>query len=65
MSGMRCAGCGHVGQYFRPVVVVRDGLATVVTEGTPHRNEVGVRRSHERCYETAGKADPSLPGVAG
>jgi len=62
MSGMRCAGCGHIRQYFRPVVVVRDGLAI---EGTPPRDEVGVRRFHERCYEAARKADPSLPDIAG
>ncbi len=61
---MRCAGCGHLRQYFRPVVVVRDGLAIVATEGTPARDEVGVQRFHERCYEAARKADPSLPDIA-
>jgi hypothetical protein len=61
---MRCDGCGHVRQYFRPVVVVRDDLAVVKIEGTPPRDEIGVRRFHERCYEAARKADPSLPSVA-
>jgi hypothetical protein len=64
MSGMRCDGCGHIRQYFRPVVVVRDGLAVVTIEGTPPRDEIAVRRFHERCYDAARKADPSLPAVA-
>jgi len=61
---MRCAGCGHIRQYFRSVVVVRDGLAMVTIEKTPPRDEVGVRRFHERCYEVARKEDPSLPPIA-
>lgn len=64
MTGMRCDGCGHTRQYRRPVVVLRDGLAIVTTKGTPPRDEVGVRRFHERCYEAARKADPSLPPAA-
>ncbi len=61
MSGLCCDGCGHLRQYLRPVVVVRDGHATLATEGTPPRGEVGVRRFHEHCYEAARTADPSLP----
>lgn len=63
MSSMRCDGCGHTRQYLRPVVVVHDGLATLTIEGTPPRDQVGVRRFHERCYVTARKADPSLPRI--
>jgi hypothetical protein len=63
MSGMRCDGCGHTRRYLRPVVVVRDGLALVTVEKTPPRGEVGVRRFHERCYEAARDADPSLPPI--
>ena len=40
-----------------------DGLAMVTTEGTPGREEFGVRRYHERCYEDARTADPSLPSI--
>jgi hypothetical protein len=61
---MRCAGCGHIRQYLRPVVVVRADLAIVTTEKTPPREEAGVRRFHEPCYETARTADPSLPPLA-
>jgi hypothetical protein len=35
----------------------------VTTEGTPPREEVGVRRFHQHCYEAARAADPSLPPV--
>lgn len=57
---MRCDRCGQLRQYFKPAIVVVDGVARSGIEKTPPRNDDAVR-FHPDCYAAARIDDPSLP----